>query len=130
MLPNTPCLDIRSLLPFAINGTLSPSEEADISAHLAACADCASELEVWQILIAAVRASDAVVEPSAAPLARSLVALHSFLSSRPALVPGPAPLEPEPLQPELREALARQLAQIISARSLLVGSLPGGEDPC
>ncbi len=39
---------IRELFPLAAAGALDESEERDLSAHLASCADCAAELEGWQ----------------------------------------------------------------------------------
>ena len=42
----------QMLLPWYINGTLDPHEKADVEAHLAACAECRTDIDVERTLAA------------------------------------------------------------------------------
>jgi hypothetical protein len=42
--------EMKSLLPWYVNGTLSPEESAKLEAHLADCAECRAELELERTL--------------------------------------------------------------------------------
>lgn len=46
---------IRRMLALAAAGALEPSEERQVAAHVQSCADCAAELEEWQLVAGGLR---------------------------------------------------------------------------
>ena len=42
--------ELQSLLPWYVNGTLSPAEQANVETHLAGCAECQAELNFERLL--------------------------------------------------------------------------------
>ncbi|MDI3317053.1 MAG: zf-HC2 domain-containing protein [Bacillota bacterium] len=63
---------IHELLPFYAAGTLSPAERQEVDRHLASCAACRRELQLWREIAGAVAVETAELgEPAASrrPLA-------------------------------------------------------------
>ena len=61
---------VRKMLGLYVAGGLDADEESSILKHLAACAECAGELERWQSITGALRGMH-TPQPSAAVLARA-----------------------------------------------------------
>lgn len=57
--------EIIDLLPWYVNGTLSPDERGKVAAHLAGCPDCLAESETLNVLRSAVEESNARLPPPA-----------------------------------------------------------------
>jgi anti-sigma factor RsiW len=86
------CEEIRDLIPWYVDGTLSPEESAAVAGHLASCADCLRDVAVAIRLRTAVR---------------------DALSSEP-------PVSEEMWERVARQAMGRRLAQL-DVGSFLVG---------
>lgn len=55
-LRNNPHDEVQELLPWLVNGTLSPEESRTVDAHLGDCAECRADLDAERQLAAAVSA--------------------------------------------------------------------------
>ncbi|MGH9774156.1 MAG: zf-HC2 domain-containing protein [Candidatus Acidiferrales bacterium] len=62
--------EVREMLALAAAGALVRAEEARLTAHLAACAECSVELEKWQMLAGGLKRLP-TPQPSAATLERA-----------------------------------------------------------
>lgn len=69
---STPHLAAEALMPWLLNGTLDQAERRQIEAHLAACAQCRTELEQQRRLLALYRA--AAAPPASAPQVEAALA--------------------------------------------------------
>jgi anti-sigma factor RsiW len=104
--------DVALLLPWYVNATLSEEERRAVDDHLAACAECAREVEElgrWQGALREVEEDAALPHPS------SLVRVHEAIERRRGRWPWLTGLPPF-----ARLALAAQLAVILGLAALLI----------
>ncbi len=70
--------ELRELLPWYANGTLTAAERAKVEVHLAQCARCRRELqEIQQIKELVALSVESVPEPSEEMFARTIERIHS-----------------------------------------------------
>jgi anti-sigma factor RsiW len=69
---------VATLLPWYLNGTLTPAETGEVERHLATCASCRAEVEAWRRLRPAV---DAAVASRPAPPADLFARVRARIGS-------------------------------------------------
>ncbi len=73
------------LLPFYVSGQLNEGERSSLEGHLAGCADCRADLELWRAVGSEIRASSSAVQAPAGLAGRVLEDVQARRSFRRAL---------------------------------------------
>lgn len=116
-------LFIAELLPWYANGTLEPSERAEMDKHLTECADCRFELEQYQQVSASITAStEDDWQPSSAHFAQIL---HTIDAEETAVSANPILKKPShrPSFWEWLQAQAKAMAWLLAVETAVLAAV-------